>query len=225
MTARNKKIMWWSAGAIVVALVLLYLFCPPVHKWGNTLLGRNEKELPKPDTTKVDEFEYGRPVEEIEVETIDVPRDSMLDSLAKADSILAAGLVRPLDGPPPTHVPGFGEGPLPPAPSTDAVPNTTEEGMQQVTPATVGDLELEPSSIAVVNNRINMCRNKYNKLVDLYEEWAKRPTAEMQEIGIKRKEELLTDLTMLMKLSQKHNDEEGMEAAADLRREVNKMNF
>ncbi len=225
MTARNKKIMWWSAGAIVVALVLLYLFCPPVHKWGNTLLGRNEKELPKPDTTKVDEFEYGRPVEEIEVETIDVPRDSMLDSLAKADSILAAGLVRPLDGPPPTHVPGFGEGPLPPAPSTDAVPNTTEEGMQQVTPATVGDLELKPSSIAVVNNRINMCRNKYNKLVDLYEEWAKRPTAEMQEIGIKLKEELLTDLTMLMKLSQKHNDEEGMEAAADLRREVNKMNF
>ncbi len=217
--------MWWSAGAIVVALVLLYLFCPPVHKWGNTLLGRNEKELPKPDTTKVDEFEYGRPVEEIEVETIDVPRDSMLDSLAKADSILAAGLVRPLDGPPPTHVPGFGEGPLPPAPSTDAVPNTTEEGMQQVTPATVGDLELKPSSIAVVNNRINMCRNKYNKLVDLYEEWAKRPTAEMQEIGIKLKEELLTDLTMLMKLSQKHNDEEGMEAAADLRREVNKMNF
>jgi hypothetical protein len=225
MTARNKKIMWWSAGAIVVALVLLYLFCPPVHKWGNTLLGRNEKELPKPDTTKVDEFEYGRPVEEIEVETIDVPRDSMLDSLAKADSILAAGLVRPLDGPPPTHVPGFGEGPLPPAPSTDAVPNTTDEGMQQVTPATVGDLELKPSSIAVVNNRINMCRNKYNKLVDLYEEWAKRPTAEMQEIGIKLKEELLTDLTMLMKLSQKHNDEEGMEAAADLRREVNKMNF
>ena len=47
----------------------------------------------------------------------------------------------------------------------------------------------------------------------------------MQELGAKRKEELLTDLTQLMKLSQKNNDDAGMEEAADLRREVNKMNF
>ena len=61
--------------------------------------------------------------------------------------------------------------------------------------------------------------------MDLYNEFAKKPTVEMQELGAKRKEELLTDLTQLMKLSQKNNDDAGMEEAADLRREVNKMNF
>ena len=96
MTSRNKKIYGWIAVAAVVALVLLYIFCPPVHRWGNALLGRDEKGLPKPDTTRVDEFEYGRPVEEVEIEKIDVPHDSLLDSLALADSLLTAGIVKPV---------------------------------------------------------------------------------------------------------------------------------
>lgn len=225
MTARNKKILWGIVGATFVALVLLYIFCPPVHKWGNALLGRNEKDLPRPDTTKVDEFEYGRPVEEIEVETIDVPHDSLLDSLALADSLLAAGIVKPVEGPPPTHVPGFGEGPLPPAPSTDDIPSTAKEDLQEVTPVVVSELEQHVSTVGAVNSKINSCRSKYNKLLDLYKEFAKKPTVEMQEIGAKRKEELLNDLTQLMKLSQKNNDDAGMEEAADLRREVNKMIF
>lgn len=209
----------------MAALVLLYIFCPPVHRWGNVLLGRNEKDLPKPDTTKVDEFEYGRPVEEIEVEKIDVPHDSLLDSLALADSLLTAGIVRPVDGPPPTHVPGFGEGPLPPAPSADDVPGTSKEDLQEVTPVVVGDLEQHVSTVSAVNSKINSCRSKYNKLVDLYKDFAKNPTVEIQELGAKRKEDLLNDLTQLMKLSQKNNDDAGIEEAADLRREVNKMNF
>lgn len=225
MTSHNKKILWWITGAIVFALVLLYAFCPPVHKWGNALLGRNEKELPQPDTTRVDEFEYGRPVEEIEVETIDVPHDSLLDSIALADSLLTAGIVRPVDGPPPTHVPGFGEGPLPPAPSADDVPGTSKEELQEVTPVVVTELEQHVSTVGAVNSKIHACRSKYNKLVDLYKDFAKNPTVEIQELGAKRKEELLNDLTQLMKLSQKNNDDAGMEEAADLRREVNKMNF
>lgn len=226
MTAKNKKILGYIAGATVAALVLLYIFCPPVHKWGNSLLGRNEKEIPKPDTTNVDnEYEYGQPVEEIEVETLDVPRDSMLDSLALADSLLAAGIVRPIDGPPPTHVPGFGEEPPPPAPSVDDVPGTTKEAMQEVTPIDLNEMEQHVSPIATVNSKIKACRVKYNKLLDIYGEFAKKQTVEIQELGLKRKEELLNDLTQLMKLAQKNNDDEGMEEAADLRREVNKMNF
>ena len=53
----------------------------------------------------------------------------------------------------------------------------------------------------------------------------KKPTSEMQEIGSKRKEELLKELSQLMKASQAANDDAGMEEAADLRREVNKMRF
>lgn len=225
MTSRNKIIYGWIAVAAVVALVLLYIFCPPVHHWGNALLGRDEKGLPKPDTTRVDEFEYGRPVEEVEIEKIDVPHDSLLDSLALADSLLTAGIVKPVDGPPPTHVPGFGEGPLPPAPSADDVPGTSKEELQEVTPVVATELEQHVSTVGAVNSKIVACRTKYNKLVDLYKEFAKKPTVEMQELGAKRKEELLTDLTQLMKLSQKNNDDAGMEEAADLRREVNKMNF
>ena len=226
MTTRNKKILLYITGATLAALVLLYIFCPPVHQWGNSILGRNEKDLPKPDTTNVDnEYEYGRPVEEIEVETLDMPRDSMLDSLALADSLLNAGIVRPIDGPPPTHVPGFGEEPLPPAPSIDDVPGTTKEDMQGVTPVDLSEMEQHVSPVAAVNSKIKACRVKYDKLREVYGEFAKKPTVEIQEVGAKRKEELLNDLTQLMKLAQKNNDDEGMEEAADLRREVNKMNF
>ena len=226
MTAQNKKIAWWITGATIAALVLLYIFCPPVHKLGNKLLGREEKELPKPDTSNVgEEYEYGKPVESIEIETLDVPRDSLLDSLALADSIMAAGIVRPVDGPAPTHIPGFGEEPLPPAPSKDAVPNTSEEAMQEVTPVSVNEMETHTSANASVNNKIKACRMKYNRLVDIFKSFAKTPTVEIQTQGAKLKEELLNDLTQLMKLAQTNNDESGMEEAADLRREVNKMNF
>ena len=100
-----------------------------------------------------------------------------------------------------------------------------KEELQEVTPVVVTELEQHVSTVGAVNSKIVACRTKYNKLVDLYKEFAKKPTVEMQELGAKRKEELLTDLTQLMKLSQKNNDDAGMEEAADLRREVNKMNF
>lgn len=209
-----------------MALVLLYFFCPPVHKWGNSVLGRNEKEFPKPDTTRVDEYEYGVPVEEIEGEVIDVPRDSLLDSLILADSSLTAGMVRPVDGPPPGHVPGFGEGPLPPAPSEDDLPTVaSERTIPTVVPAIIDEIEQHTSSNAQVSNKMAAARNNYNKLLDLYNEFVKKPTSEMQEIGSKRKEELLKELSQLMKASQAANDDAGMEEAADLRREVNKMRF
>lgn len=225
MTTRNKKILWWIVGATVATMVLLYVFCPPVHNWGNALLGRNEKALPKPDTTATNEYEYGVPVESFEVETIDVPRDSLLDSLKMADSIMAAAEVKPLSGPPPTHIEGFGEGPLPPAPSKNQVPGRTQEDMQEVTPMSLTDLEAHESENAAVNNKIKACRASYNKLMAVYAQFSKMPTAALQEQGAKLKEALLKDLTALMNLSKTKNDDMGMEEAADLRREVNKMQF
>lgn len=225
MTARNKKILWWTGGAVIAVLVLLYIFCPPVHRLGNALLGRNEKELPQPDTLKTDDYEYGRPVEELEVETIEVPKDSLLDSLMLTDSLVANGIVKPIVGPPPAHVEGFGEGPLPPAPSVDDLPNTSKEAMQEITPVAYTELEPFESTNSVVSNKIRTCRSSYNKLVKLYNDFTKTPTAELQEQGAKRKEDMLNELTQLMKLSQAKNDDAGMEEAANLRREVNKMNF
>lgn len=225
MTARNKKITWWTVGTVVAVLVLLYIFCPPFHKFGNSLLGRNEKEYPKPDSLKVDEFEYGRPVEEIQGETIDVPRDSLLDSLMLADSTLN-GMVIPVDGPPPTPVPGFGDGPLPPAPSDDNLPITiAEKTIPAVKPVVLDEIEQHTSSNSSINAKISACRNNYNKLVDLYSEFVKSPSSELQEIGAKRKEEMLKELSQLMKAAQSANDEAGIDEAADLRRQVNKMKF
>lgn len=225
MTARNKKILWWIVGATVASIILLYIFCPPVHKWGNALLGRSEKDLPKPDTTMVDEYEYGTPVEELEVETLDVPRDSLLDSLMMADSIMGAAEVKPIEGPPPAHIDGFGEGPLPPSPSTKVVPGRTQEDMQQVTPMAVADMEQFVSENVAVNNKIKACRASYNRLMAVYKEFAKMPTAALQEQGAKLKEAMLTELTQLMNLAKTKNDDIGMEAAAEMRREVNKMQF
>lgn len=226
MTAKDKKTAWIVTGAVVAVLLLLYIFCPPVHRFGNKLMGRADKEYPKPDTLKVDEFEYGAPVEDLKGEIIDVPRDSLLDSLLLADSTLMSGVVMPVDGPPPTPVPGFGDGPLPPMPSDADMPAVAaEKTVPAVTPAVIDEIEQHTSNNASVNSRITSCRNKYNKLLDLYNEFVKKPTSEMQEIGSKRKEELLKELTQLMKASQAANDDGGMEEAADLRREVNKMKF
>ena len=122
MTDKNKKILWSIAGATLAVLIALYCFVPPVHNWVNHVIGRNEKELPKPNGNG-EEYEYGTPVEQIEKERIDVPRDSLLDSLIQADTTLMAGVVNPVEGPPPAHVEGFGEGPLPPAPTDDNLPN------------------------------------------------------------------------------------------------------
>ena len=125
MTSKNKEILWYIAGATIVVLVALYLFVPPVHSWVNSVIGREEKSFPKPNSGDDVEYEYGTPVEDIEGERIDVPRDSLLDSLLMADTTLV-GVVRPVDGPAPAHVEGFGEGPLPPAPSEDNLPNKNE---------------------------------------------------------------------------------------------------
>ena len=103
MTIKNKKILWSIAGATVVALVAMYLWVTPVHNWVNSLIGRNEKNYPQPKPGDDVEYEYGTPVEELEGETIEVPRDTLLDSLMMADTTLI-GVVRPVDGPPPTHV-------------------------------------------------------------------------------------------------------------------------
>ncbi|MBR5029643.1 MAG: hypothetical protein IKX63_00860 [Muribaculaceae bacterium] len=225
MTAQEKKKTWILVGAAVAVLVLLYIFCPPVHKFGNKLLGRSEKEYPKPDTLKVDEFEYGKPVEDLKGEIIDVPRDTLLDSLLLGDSTLM-GMVRPVDGPPPTPVPGFGDGPLPPMPSEDDLPIvTSEKTVPAVKPAVIDEIEQHTSPNANINSRIASCRSNYNKLLDLYNEYVKKPSSEMQEIGNKRKEEMLKELSQLMKAAQSANDDGGMEEAADLRRQVNKMKF
>lgn len=225
MTRRNKKIMWWSGGAAIATLILLYVFCPPFQRWSNHLLGKNEKELPKPNNVTNNEYEYGRPVEELDVETLDIPKDSLLDSLLMADSIMGAAQVKPIDGPPPAHVEGFGEEPLPPMPSPKDVPGRTKEDLQEVTPSPAGELEQHVSEYAAVNNKIKSCRMSYNRLLGVYREFAKTPTAALQEQGLKLKENLLNELTQLMKLSQSKNDDAGMEEAADLRREVNKMQF
>lgn len=226
MTAQEKKKTWIIVGAALAVLVLLYIFCPPVHRFGNKLLGRSEKEFPKPDTLKVDEFEYGRPVEDLQGEIIEVPRDTLLDSLLLADSTLLAGMVRPVDGPPPTPVPGFGDGPLPPMPSEDDMPNlTAEKTTPTVKPAVIDDVEHHTSANTSLNAKNTACRNNYNKLLDLYTEYVTKPSSELKEIGAKRKDEMLKELSQLMKAAQSANDDAVMEEAADLRREVNKMKF
>lgn len=219
MTARNKKIAWWIAGAVVAVLVLLYLFCPPVHKFGNKLLGRSEKEFPKPDSVEVDEFEYGTP-QDLKGEIIDVPRDSLLDSLMLADTTMM-----PIDGPAPTPVPGFGDGELPPMPSEADLPVKIAPVKPEDMPASLDEIEHYASSNATVNSRLTSCREKYRSLHDLYSEFVAHPTVEFKEVGTKRKKELLDALSQLMKAAQSANDSNCEEETAALRREVNKMKF
>ena len=219
MTARNKKKIWWTVGAVAAVLVLLYIFCPPVHKFGNKLLGRSEKEYPKPDSVKVDEFEYGVP-QDLQGEIIDVPRDSLLDSLMLADTTLM-----PIDGPAPTPVPGFGDGELPPMPSEDDLPIKIAPVKPENMPVGLEEIEHYVSSNASVNAKLSSCRDNYKKLHDLYSEFVAHPTSEYKEIGAKRKKELLDELSQLMKAAQAVNDDNCLEETADLRREVNKMKF
>ena len=235
MTDKNKKILWSIAGATLAVLIALYCFVPPVHNWVNHVIGRNEKELPKPNGNG-EEYEYGTPVEQIEKERIDVPRDSLLDSLIQADTTLMAGVVNPVEGPPPAHVEGFGEGPLPPAPTDDNLPNKNPtpaddpqqlEQMEQMqtTVEDIVEIEQHTSENPVINKKIVECRTSFNKLLALYREYQSAPTPKLKTDGIKQKDALIKLLTQLMKLSQPKNDEAGMEEAADLRREVNKMEF
>ena len=219
MTARNKKKIWWAIGAVSAVLVLLYIFCPPVHKFGNKLLGRSEKEYPKPDSVKVDEFEYGVP-QDLQGEIIDVPRDSLLDSLMLADTTLM-----PIDGPAPTPVPGFGDGDLPPMPSEDDLPIKIAPVKPENMPVSLEEIEHYASSNASVNTKLSSCRDNYKKLHDLYSEFVAHPTSEYKEIGAKRKKDLLDELSQLMKAAQGVNDDNCLEETADLRREVNKMKF
>ena len=219
MTAQNKKITWWTVGAVAAVLVLLYIICPPVHKFGNKLLGRSEKEYPKPDSLKVDEFEYGVP-QDLQGEIIDVPRDTLLDSLMLGDSIL-----RPIDGPPPTPVPGFGDGDLPPMPSEDDLPIKITPVKPENMPIGLDEIEHYASSNAAVNTKLASCRDNYKKLHDLYSEFVIHPTSEYKEIGTQRKKDLLNDLSQLMKAAQSANDDNCLEETAALRREVNKMKF
>lgn len=220
MTARNKKIAWWIVGAVVAVLVLLYLFCPPVHKLGNKLLGRSEKEYPKPDSLKVDEFEYGAP-QDLKGEIIDVPRDSLLDSLMIADTTLMI-----VDGPDPTPIPGFGDNDeLPPMPSENDMPIKIAPVKPENMPLALDELEHYPSQNASVNAKLTACRDSYRKLHDLYSEFVVHPTTEYQEVGNKLKTELLGALSQLMKAAQGANDSNCEEETAALRREVNKMKF
>jgi hypothetical protein len=232
MTSKNKKILWYIAGATLVALVAMYIFVPPVHNWVNSVIGRDEKGFPQPNQGDTVEYEYGTPVESIEGERIEVQRDSLLDSLVMADTTLA-GVVVPVDGPPPAHVEGFGEGPLPPAPSEDNLPTknelTPEEQAQLegIMPSVEDIMEIEKhtSDIPAVNKKIAECRLAFDKLLGTYREYQTEPSTKLKAEGSKQKESLLKALTQLMKLSQTKNDEAGMEEAADLRREVNKMEF
>ena len=209
VTSKNKEILWYIAGATIVVLVALYLFVPPVHSWVNSVIGRD-----------------------IEGERIDVPRDSLLDSLLMADTTLV-GVVRPVDGPAPAHVEGFGEGPLPPAPSEDNLPNKNELSpeeqaqLENIAPSVedILDIERHSSSNPAVNKKIAECRLAFDKLISAYREYQTEPSPKLKTEGAKQKEALLKSLTQLMKLSQTKNDDAGMEEAADLRREVNKMEF
>ena len=190
-----------------------------MHKFGNKLLGRSEKEYPKPDSLKVDEFEYGVP-QDLQGEIIDVPRDTLLDSLMLGDSIL-----RPIDGPPPTPVPGFGDGDLPPMPSEDDLPIKITPVKPENMPIGLDEIEHYASSNAAVNTKLAACRDNYKKLHDLYSEFVIHPTSEYKEIGTQRKKDLLNDLSQLMKAAQSANDDNCLEETAALRREVNKMKF
>lgn len=233
MTSRNKKILWSIAGATVVALVAMYFCVPPVHNWINSVIGRNEKAIPKPGEAGEAEYEYGTPSEVIEREIIDVPRDSILDSLMKADTA-HVGVVRPIDGPQPAHVEGFGEGPLPPAPTEENMPgkndteNTEElQQLEQMQPVVedIAEIEQHSSENPVINKKIVACRAAFNKLLATFRTYQSEPTPKLKADGMKQKDMMLKSLTQLMKLSQENNDEAGMEEAADLRREVNKMEF
>lgn len=219
MTARNKKIAWWTVGAVVAVLVLLYIFCPPVHKFGNKLLGRSEKEYPKPDSVKVDEFEYGVP-QDLKGEIIDVPADSLLDSLMLADTVL-----RPVDGPPPTPVPGFGDDELPPMPSDSDLPIKIAPVKPENMPVSLDEIEHYASANASVNTKLTACRDYYKALCDFYSDFVANPTTESKELGAKHKKELLDALSLLMKAAQGANDSNCEEETAALRREVNKMKF
>jgi len=219
MTAQNKKIAWSIAGTVIAVLVLLYIFVPPVHRFGNRLLGRSEKTYPKPDSLKVDEFEYGVP-QDLKGEIIDVPRDSLLDSLMLADTTL-----RPVEGPPPTPVPGFGDGELPPMPSENDLPIKIAPVKPENMPVSIDEIEHFASSNASVNAKLTTCRDNYKKLHDLYNEFVAHPTREYQEVGAKLKKELLGQLSQLMKAAQGANDSNCEEETAALRREVNKMKF
>lgn len=229
MTSRNKKILWSIAGATVVTLAMLYFFYPPVHNWINSVIGRNENTIPKPGNTG-EEYEYGRPVEELEAEKIEIQRDSLLDSLINADTTLTAGVVRPIDGPQPTHVQGFGEGPLPPAPTEDNMPIKNPDEQNPDEQLNEGneliEIEQHVSENAAINKKIVECREAYNKLHETYKEYVANPTPKLKYDGNKQKEAVLKMLTQLMKLAQTNGDDEaGLEEAADLRREVNKMLF
>ena len=204
---------------MVAVLVLSYIFIPPVHKLGNKLLGRSEKEYPKPDSLKVDEFEYGTP-QDLKGEIIDVPRDSLLDSLMLADTTLMI-----VDGPAPTPVPGFGDGELPPMPSDNDLPIKIAPVKPEDMPASLDEIEHYAASNAAVNSRLTSCREKYRNLQDLYCEFVAHPTVEYKETGVKRKKELLDALSQLMKAAQSANDSNCEEETAALRREVNKMKF
>ena len=220
MTARNKKIAWWIVGAVVAVLVLLYLFCPPVHKFGNKLLGRSEKEFPQPDSVMVDEFEYGAP-KDLQGEIIDVPSDSLLDSLMLADTTLMI-----VDGPPPTPIPGFGdEEQLPPMPSETDLPIKITPVKPENMPVDIDEIEHYGSSNASLNNKLTACRENYKKLHDMYVEFVANPTTESKEVVTKCKKELLNALSQLMKAAQSTNDSNCEEEIAALRREVNKMKF
>jgi len=226
MTARNKKITWGIVGTMLVALVLSYIFIPSFHSMGNRLLGRSEKEFPKPDSLKVDEYEYGAPAQEFKTEHLDVPRDSLLDSIMLGDSTMMPGQVMPVDGPPPTPIPGFGDGPLPPELSESDIPSiNAERATPKVTPVVIDEVEHHDATNASLNAKLTACRNNYTKLVDLYNEYVVSPTSEMQEIGTKRRSDLLTELSQLMKAAQSANDDNCLEEVANMRRQVNKIKF
>lgn len=239
MTRKNKQILWSIVGVTLATLIGLYLFVPAVHNWFNDLIGSEEKMYPTPESSDNVEYEYGIPTETLETEKLDIPRDSILDSLIHADSTLTAGVVKPIDGPQPAHVEGFGEGPLPPKPTDENLPvrktdeqqeqNLTPEQVEQVEQATpVGDaieLELHTSNILEVNNKMIECRNAYNELYKIYNEYLNSPTPKLKEEGQKQKDNLLEALSKLMDLANKNNDPEGQEESGQLRREVNKMAF
>ncbi len=240
MTRRNKNILWSVVGVTVATLIALYLFVPAVHNWVNDLIGNNEKMYPTPGSSDNVEYEYGIPVENLETEKLDIPRDSILDSLIHADSTFTAGVVKPVEGPQPTHVEGFGEGPLPPKPTDENMPikkdeqnpdqALTPEQIEQMEQATtpVGDaieLELHTSTNLDVNNKMIECRNAYNVLYKVYNEYKSTPTPKLKAEGIKQKENLIESLTQLMDIANKNNDIEGQEESGQLRREVNKMVF
>ncbi len=243
MTQRNKKILWSILGVTLATLAGLYIFVPAVHNWVNDLIGVNDKAFPTPNSKDDVEYEYGIPTESLNTEKLEMPRDSLLDSLIHADTTITAGVVNPVEGPQPGHVEGFGEGPLPPKPTDDNLPNRTPEapqGQEQVVtpeqmeqleinnntpPLSTIDLDMHMSHNTVINKKIQECHNGYEKLLSMYNEYQSAPTPTLKEEGTKLKENLLKSLTQLMDMSNEKNDTEGQEEAGQLRREVNKMEF